>query len=408
MNKTSVALSSIALVISLAVLAFIWKISTEISVLSAQIEQANPTIGKTISNKISSEVESQLASIESQLDDKSKWPTTPEGVHKINDSLTNFVNNLSPSVQEELYPRIAQRRWELDALWVLVSKATDSKGLDEHAQALNSLLDQKPIAASSTLEDRLKIRQKEIESQITDADHASAIEYATNVISGNGDPQTALRMLEKYNDNLANELTGKLRKKVMTLAIAKDIESLGTELKQYSMLGDQDLKEYGFTRLHQSIQEIRLRMVESGISDDKLQSNLATLKKNVTGNLVAMNKVKRKVYDEKVKLYLSWAVGEINKVRSYKKIEEEQLNKLSIADRHNPISDANKKAINVTNEIIRDDLIRYMSKINQGALDEAVGQWFRKVYQDRFERLDDDEKLKVVNGFAFASKWPVE
>lgn len=408
MNKISVSLSFIALAVSLTVLFFVWKISTEINVLTAQIQQANPSTGKAVFNKISSEIENQLAAIESQLDNESKWPTTPEGVSEFNNVLTNFINTLPPSVQEELYPRIERRRWELDAIWVLVNKATDSNGLYEHAQALDSLLNQKPMAASSSLESRLKTRQKEIEDQIAKSDHASAIEYAKNAIAGNGDPQTALRMLEKYNDNDANELGGKLRRRVMTLAIAKDIESLGIELKQYSMLVDQDLKEYAFARVHQATQEIRLRVVEAVISDDKIKSNLATLQKSVTDSLVAMNKAKRQVYDEKMRRYQGWALGEIKKVRKYKDVEDAQLKKLSIADRHNPISDAYKNAIKKTNAIIRGDLIRYMSKINQAALDEAVGQWFRKVYQDRFERLDDDEKLEVVKGFAFASKWPVE
>ena len=408
MNKISAAIPSIAFIVSLTVLIFVWKISSEIKVLSAQIAQTNTASGNAISNKISSEVEKNLSAIESQLDDESKCPTTPEGVNKLNNDLTNFIKTLSPSVQEELYPRIERRRWELDALWVLVNKATDSRGLDEHAQALESLLSQKPISASFTLEERLKTRQKEIENQIIDADRASAIEYATNAFGGKGDSQTALRMLEKYNDNLANELAGKLRKKVMTLAIATDIESLETEVKQYSILSDRDLKEYAFSRLYQTIQEIRLRTIEAVITDDKIKSSLSTLQKKVTDNLGAINKEKKQIYDEKIKNYQVWALRKINKVRSYKQIEDAELNRLSITDRHNQFSEVRKKAIEKTNKIVREDLIRYMSQINQGALDEAVGQWFRKVYQDRFERLDDKEKLEVVKGFAFASKSPVE
>ena len=77
MNKISAAIPSIAFIVSLTVLIFVWKISSEIKVLSAQIAQTNTASGNAISNKISSEVEKNLSTIESQLDDESKCPTTP-------------------------------------------------------------------------------------------------------------------------------------------------------------------------------------------------------------------------------------------------------------------------------------------------------------------------------------------
>ena len=37
----------------------------------------------------------------------------------------------------------------------------------------------------------------------------------------------------------------------------------------------------------------------------------------------------------------------------------------------------------------------YLAPIDEGLLDVAVGQWFRKVYSNRFEELAEDGKLEA-------------
>ena len=51
-------------------------------------------------------------------------------------------------------------------------------------------------------------------------------------------------------------------------------------------------------------------------------------------------------------------------------------------------------------------MVRYMAPINLGVLDEPVAQWYRKVYQKRFEKLNDDEKAILTLQFANTEKVP--
>lgn len=410
MNRLAVIISTIAVFISIVVLTNIWKLSGEMKVIGNQVNGMSQAIKKSLPSKLSSETENQLAAIEIRLADETKWPTSKADVQVLNEQLASFVNSIPPSAQEELLPRIAPKRWEIDALWILSNNASDIKSIDEQSQALDSLLIQKPHNASSLLEGRLIARKSEVEGMQVIAERANAIEMAKVAIDGKGDAETAIRVLDKYDEDDAKTLVGKLQKIITSRAISKDIEAIGNELKKYSSLDDMSLREYAYAKAHQSIQDIRLRMVILGLLDNKLNADLSALEKKASGGLIEANKVKQQEYDLKVRSYQKWALGEIKKVRQYKDVETTEFNKIASGiDRKNPLSDAYKKAIKRTDETVRSDLIKYMSRINQGLLDEAVGQWFRKVYQDRFEKLtNENEQLEVLKGFAFASKYSVE
>lgn len=410
MNRLAVINLTIVVLISFAVLITTWKLSGEMKVIGNQVNGMSQAIKKSLPSKLSSETENQLAAIEIRLADETKWPTSKAEVQVLNEQLANFVNSIPPSAQDELLPRIAPKRWEIDALWILANKASDIKSIDEQLQALDSLLTQKPQNASSLLEGRLKTRKSEVEGMQVIAERANSIEMAKIAIEGKGDPETAIRVLEKYDGNEAKTLVGKLQKIILTKAISKDIESISEELEKYTSVEDLSLREYAYAKAQQAILDIRLRMVIFGLLDNKMNADLSALEKKSSGGLIEVNKVKQQGYDLKVRNYQKWALGEIKKVRQYRDVETIELNKIaSRMDKNNPLSDAHKNAIKRTDETVRLELIKYMSRINLGLLDEAVGQWFRKVYQDRFEKLNNEnEQLEVLKGFAFASKYSVE
>jgi hypothetical protein len=77
-------------------------------------------------------------------------------------------------------------------------------------------------------------------------------------------------------------------------------------------------------------------------------------------------------------------------------------------DRANPLSEERAEASQRASATIRDELIDHMGPINQGVLDEAVNQLFRKVYQSRFDKLSKVDQFEVIKGFAVAEKRGVE
>ena len=49
-------------------------------------------------------------------------------------------------------------------------------------------------------------------------------------------------------------------------------------------------------------------------------------------------------------------------------------------------------------------LIDRLSVIDTRLLDEAVGEWYRRVFSQRFSSLDEEHQLQVVQGFASSVK----
>ena len=92
-------------------------------------------------------------------------------------------------------------------------------------------------------------------------------------------------------------------------------------------------------------------------------------------------------------------------VRTLSAIMDAETEKIaSVVDRKNPMSAANKQAKKNARETLRKEMIERLAPIDHRALDEAVSQWFRKVYQQRFTELDETEQLAVITGFATTVK----
>lgn len=407
MNKLSVSLSLISMVISIVVLSLVWRLSNEIKLHDSSVYPTDYVARVPALNERSSEARKQLSEIKSQLADEAKRPSTVDAVQKLNKKFSNFMLKLSPSLQEELFVSIAPRRWELDALWVLANSVEDdkNKNQDEYMLALDVLVSEKPASASDVLLERLKKLQDTLKKQTAEKDREFVMDMAKRALEKGEDSVTALKMLESYDDKEVKEL----QSKIATSAISREVENLTAALAKYSKLNDSALKEYALARLHQMTQDIRLRLVESDLNNDKkFNADLSRLEEKVTGFLQAVEKIQQQQYAEKVRQYQKWAVGEIAKVQRYKDIEDRELKKLSALDKNIPMSEARTNAIKKARQIFRDELIKYMSKINQNLLDEAVRQWFGKVYQARFDELDGEkEQLTVIKAFAFASKKPL-
>lgn len=413
MNKLAIVISVVATAISTAVLILLWTVPGEIKGINTQIKGFNTQIeqqsmllhralGKIIPYTLPSDIESQMAAIEKQLTEESNWPKSLTDVQKLNGQLADLVDSLPPWGQEELLSRIAPRRWEIDTLWILANEHTD-KDIDKYAKAVELALLQKPDNASNILEDQLKKRQKEIDALIEKTNRASAIETAKLAIEGKGDLEEAAKLLNDYDGDEAKALSAKLRDKILSKAFANSIEGLKNELEKYDAIDEAELKEYSFARSHQATQDIRLRMVVSGLSDKKLKEDLAALEKRIADNLIKFNRARQQRDAEKLKQYQVWALQKIKLVRPYKVVDDEESKKLSLKDRMVP-----GRVKKYTDAIVRNELIINMSSINQGLLDEAVSQWFRIVYQQRFEQLGEAEQLEVRTAFATATKKPLE
>lgn len=247
-----------------------------------------------------------------------------------------------------------------------------------------------------------------LESSLADIERTAVFEKARRAIEGKENVEAAARLLGAYEDKEAKELSAKLGNIILVRSVSNDLDSAEKELGKYEASQDAAFKEYAIGRTYQTIMDFRLRMVASGLTDLEFPKKLGALEKRITNKMEAISK-ERQARDSK-KLadyqtaYQKWALQQIKSVRSYDTLKKIELGKVITIHRHNPTTNAYKNAEQTAANTARYELIEYMSPINQGLLDEAVALWFRKVYQLRFELLDEGRQFEVMTGFAIATK----
>jgi hypothetical protein len=409
MNKLAVILSGTALLVSIAALVLLSQISKQVEfqagTIAAKVDQQSMLINRALGNVmplvLPPDVEIKIAVLEGQLADKSRWPKDPREVQK---QMTDLVNNLPPWAQEELLPRLLPRMWELDAVEILINSAGSlEKDLPMTAKA-ESLLMQKPSAASDEIAQELDIWQSNIESKIAEAEKNAAMTKAEEALKSGGDIEGAALALSAYRNSEAQGLLKRLNEEIIKREVSNQISAIQAELAKFTGL-DVAIAEYAYNRAFQALLELRTRVVSVGLTDDKLQQQLDALDSQLQRKVPELMKAKQKKYAGEVREYQQWALGQIKMVRQYDYVLKAEKDLISsIFDRNNPISAESEKASRRASSIIRDELIQLLAPINQGLLEEAVNQLFRKVYQSRFDKLHEDDQFEVTKQFAMAEK----
>ena len=414
MNKLAVILSGTALLVSIAALVLLSQISKQVEfqagTIAAKVDQQSMLINRALGNVmplvLPPDVENKITVLEGQLADKSRWPKDPREVQT---QMTDLVNNLPPWAQEELLPRLLPRMWELDAVEVL----TFSTGVLENdlpmAAKAENLLTQKPLTSSDIIAQELDAWQKNIEKKIAEAEKNAALASAKESLVTGGDLSTAAQALSPYQDPEAQTLLEKLNAEITKRGVSSQISAIQTELIKMSEV-DAEVKEYAYNRAFQELLDLKSRVVLAGLTDDiKLQQQLEAFQRELQHKIPEIMKEKQKKYAGKVREYQQWALSRIKNVRQYDDVFSVEKEKISSdLDRINPLSGESKKASLRASSILRDEIIRLLAPINQSLLDEAVNQLFRKVYQSRFDKLNEDDQFEVTKGFAFADKRPLE
>lgn len=385
-------------------------LGTGLDTMGAKVDQqsmlVNRALGKVIPLVLPSDVLAKMADIESQLSDESTWPKNSSEIQKLNERLASVVNSLPPWAQEELLPQMVPRRWEIDSLWFLANseQATESSRMDQ-ASAVEALLTQKPPSASDRFADKLRERQREILADIRLQEKTAAIAAATEALDGRGDYDTAIRMLAACEkDGEVTEIAGKMQAALTHRAFSGEMDSI-QKLLDFADTAESRTKEYTLGRAEQMIVDVRMRMGALSIRDKSLLDRVEGLQRRAEAGLQVITTAKQKREADSVKAYQKWALQQIKQVQEYDAVADREIAKIEgKIERNNPLSGARTNASRKASATIRDELIRLMGPINQGLLDEAVNQLFRKVYQSRFDKLNKDDQLAVIEAFAVATK----
>lgn len=441
MNKFAIYISALTLVNLVALSAGFWAVNGQLQAISARIEQPTPQLRETLSRKIQTvsdelkavgakveqqtalfnralgkellvqvppDVEDAIKDIEDQLQTESRWPTTEATVQQLNERLAGTLETLPPWAQEELLPRLLPRRWEINALWLLANDLPkDVDDLSSYVQTVEAHVSSKPTGSAQVLADKLTARQDAAEKSLKKAERSAAIEVAKSAIKEGKDFEKALALVAAHeDDSVAKDLATQLNRILLSRAITDAMSGVRTEIKIHESLTDPALRAHAASRTQQTIMDLRLRAKSANLIDATLENELNELDKGLAADFAAANKGLQAIDAAKSMRYQVWALDQIKKVRTWGAIEAIEINKIpGDFERRNLMSEARSNATKAARKVLRNELITYMAPIDQRALDEAVSQWFRKVYQERLNALDDDaERLAVVTGFATTVK----
>jgi hypothetical protein len=357
------------------------------------------TIQKSVANAppVPESIKASLIAIEEKITKEDNWPNLAEDVKTLHDQLASALNQLPPRTQEELLPSLVPLRWSIQALWLLFSPppvGSDSIRLSSYADEIESLASNRPNASSENLETRLMKRLKEIREQVGIRDRAVAIKEAQDASAGNGDIAQAIRRVSGYEDKEAKGL-------LLQLVFMRDLQALSDDLQIQGKLGDLSLREFALARLNQGVLDLRLRAsIATAEVPKPLLEKLAALEKLFNAQQDAIFKSRQEEFANKRRDYQIWALNEIKEVPLFADLKASEKAKIGPVDKNNPFSKAYKSAEQIAKTTLRESLILHMAPIETSLLDEAVATWYRKVFQQRFNELDEADQFTVITAFS--------
>lgn len=357
--------------------------------------------------QLSNDTEAVFIDIEKILSDETKWPQSREEIEKLQERLKGGINNLSPAVQEQMLPRLVPRRWEIQALWLL---AAENQPTDSDISAMRALADEINLLRTNPPSDVGEVLlQKLIKQEQVVRERVAKLELSVAIIHGkaaldakdlNG-IDLAIRELAGFDDDECKKLT-------YQLGLRREIAAATSDFNQLERLGAPDIKDYGLAKLNQSLIELRLRVALNAKTysvPEKSSEQVSALERRVSDLIDRGRKSRRAEVQKRNREYQTWALTQLKSVPSFDALRDVEFAKIpSAVGRNNPLSraykDAEERAMNVLDRI----MINRIAPIDQALLDEAVATWYRKVFQDRFDKLSDGHRLNVVTAFASTEK----
>jgi hypothetical protein len=408
MNRLMIGLQAVLLLAVLVLLVRTWPSHSQ-PYIPPQTTVAVP--GSEVEPHLPEMVVAAFAEVERTLSGPSTWPTKRDDIEKLQEKLKSAVNALSPRDQEFLLPRLVPRRWEIQALWLLAKENdpadTDIKGAKSLADEVDLLNTAAPLESSDDLRQQLKRKEQELRVKVAVGERSLAVEQARAALSGKGGDEVdgALRQINGFDDEESRRLG-------YQLGLRRDMDAVLADLDQLEKLTDPLLKEYGLAKLNQTVMDLRLRVamnVPTLGSPDRAAERLSTIEKSIAHGYEKIVKIRRAEATKRARDYQIWALTQIKSVQTFKVLKDVEIAKIgSLIDRNIPMSNAHESAVERAMTELDRLMVSRLAPINQGVLDEAVATWYRKVFQERFDSLNDAHKLSVVTGFASAEKRQID
>ncbi len=330
-------------------------------------------IGSVLPVKIPEGIEQDLVHIERKLAAFETLLAAKDETKALSGELTQLVDRLPVWVQTELFPRILPLRWQLDALQLLQREAPkDVDGLQDLATDLSEHTLNHPNGTPDALEVQLLKRAEQVAQEAAKRDEERAVQQAR----------------ETLHQNFLDQ-----------------IEAVRSDSAVFDRLTDPLLKERLAATLYNTTQELKLLALTSKLDEPKILGDLDALALTAQTRLQDVQRTAATRQAALARKYQVWGLEQLRDFPNLKTLDDQHVAAIgkNIA-RITPFGDKRETAHANAQDELANTLISKLSVIDTSLLDDAVSEWYRKVFSSRFASLDDVHQLKVVEGFANSTK----
>ena len=390
----------------------------QLSNLDAAVRQVNLTIeqqgsllsrvvGTVVPVRVPESTENELVRIESKLAETDMLTVSKDDAATLTREFTTLISSLPPWIQAELLPRIEPVRWQLAALLLIHRELPDdADDLLDLAEELAIHASNHPQATPDVLLEQLQTHEKSVTAKTAEVEEKSALERARKAASGEGDPSASLLELETLADTPERK---QLQQELRLAVLDKEVDRIEGDTDLLNRLTDPELKARLAAGIQTAIQDLRITLSSLDIEAPGLTERLLTLTTRSQGQIQAYQAATARDNAVRLRNYQLWALEQVHSVPALDKLESDRVARITSAiDRNVLLSQARKDA----NAAARDELVKLMiehlSIIDLRLLDSAVGEWYAKVFSDRFGKLDETRQTRVVEGFANSIKRSME
>lgn len=384
---------------------------SDISEIRSQVSNITYKPGFIAKLDIPKSVENNLEGIEKTLNTPSEWGGDQVVVEKLNKEFAGVISPMPSWQLEELKPRLYAARWAIDSLQIINEpEATDLDGLTKQVDRIQQQITDKPEAL---YEDLASTLSKNNQKYLVDG-FSMANKYSINLVNSNSQDREQLNKAIYYLNRFSNvgkksdidKLTTSIANRVEVIDISSNIDSLAKNLRDIEKTDQSDLVEIAAVQADQSLSSIKLYAFKNNLlSNPTLEAKFEELKGDIEKIQFDIESSSKQKNEQKVKKYQVWALNQIKSVQPKDTLLSENKDSIkSYFDRNNPLSEACKEAEAKTQDELLAEMVDFLSPINQNLLDNAVAQWYQIIYQKRFNELDEQHKLQLVEEFALADK----
>ena len=345
--------------------------------LVASVEQQDSLVKRAFGNvvpiKIPAGSEQELEHIQTSLNNYATLLSDKFQTQALSDKLDSIVERLPVWVQTEMAPRIIPLRWQLDALELLQRETpANVDDMQDLAGDLSGLTLTRPKGTPEDLDALLLARAKTVSQE---------------------------------SAKLETEQEAQREKEAVQQSFLAQIQAVHSDTAVFESLTDPLLQEQLATALYNTTQELNLLARTSKLDAPKITSDLDTLASAARTRLQDVRKAAVTQQAAIARKYQIWALDQLRNIPELKAINAEKIDAIgSTIDRHNPLAKAHKTALTSAQDALVNILITQLSIIDTRLLDDAVSEWYRKVFSNRFASLEEAHQLKVVEGFAISTK----